>query len=127
MPRYAIGSGQPASSDPASIYRQLHEAVRTRDKGDAKILEQKKVLKSLAVKWLKDGSISKDQRDEIVAMVSYSEVADWRPLIYVIPCGPIAPRVQVVPVRRRASLEPEYIVEDLQFSEFDIIEPMPCR
>ena len=48
MPKYAIGAGQPPSSDPASIYRTLHHAVRTSDAGDQKIAEQKK----LSEHWL---------------------------------------------------------------------------
>jgi hypothetical protein len=126
-PRYAIGSGQAASSDPATIYRQLHQAVSTNDPHDAKIIQQKKILKGLAVKWFKNGSISTDQRDEIVAIVSHSAMADWRPLIYVIPYGPVAARVKSVPRSRRATHEPEYVISDLASSEFHIIEPMPCR
>ena len=127
MPRYAIGSDQPASSDPATIYRQLHNAVKTRDGGDAKIASQKKVLKALASKWEMDGIIDEDQRDEIVAMVSTSEIVDWRPLIFVIPYAAVAKRVRSIDRRKRASHDPEYVVPDLVEGEFHIIEPMPCR
>jgi hypothetical protein len=126
LPRYAIGSVQPASSDPATIYRQLHRAVSTRDAGNEKIASQKKILKALAVKWHKDGAISQDQRDEIVAMITKSELIDWRPLIYVIPYPAVAARVHLVPRPRRASHEPEYILVDLVEEEFHIIEPVPC-
>ncbi len=126
MPRYAIGSGQPASSDPATIYRQLYNAVKTVDRGDVKIASQKKVLKALATKWHSDGILSADQRDEILAMVSGSEIVDWRPLIFVIPYDPVAKRVRSVGRKNRASHDPEYIVPDLFEDEFYIIEPMPC-
>jgi hypothetical protein len=125
LPRYALGASQPASSDPATIYRQLYHAVKTNDGGDAKIASQKKVLRALALQWLEQGAITDDQRDEIVAMVKYSQMADWRPLLYVIPYGPVASRVRAVPRKSRASQEPEYIVEDLVETEFHIIEPMP--
>lgn len=124
--RYAIGAGQPASSDPATIYRQLHQAVRTADAGDAKIASQKKVLRSLAVKWAKDRDISDVTRQEIVAMVGKAAIIDWRPLVYVIPFARVAARVQLVPRERRASHEPEYVIPDLADGEFHIIEPIPC-
>lgn len=126
LPRYAIGAGQAASSDPATIYRQLHHAVKTKDGGDAKIAGQKKVLKALALKWMKDKEISDNDRDEIVAMVAKSDISDWRPLIYVIPFVAVSARVQLVARNRRASLDPEYIIPDLAESEFHIIEPYPC-
>jgi hypothetical protein len=126
LPRYAIGAGLPPSSDPATIYRQLHHAVRTKDQGDNKIIDQKKVLKALALKWFKDNQISADDRDEIIAMVSKSDFLDWKPLLYVIPYGAVAGRAQLVPRGKRASHEPEYILVDLADTEFQIIEPWPC-
>jgi len=126
MPKYAIGAGQPPSSDPASIYRSLHHAVKTGDTGDQKIISQKKTLRALAVKWAKEGSISANQRDDIFAMLKHSQVADFRPLIYVIPFPPVAARVLSVPRLRRASLHPEFIIPDLDVNEFQIVEPVPC-
>ena len=126
LPRYAIGASQPASSDPATIYRDLHAAVRTKDGGCQKIKDQKKVLKALAIKWFKNNEISQVDRDEILAMVSRSDVTDWKPLIYVIPFETVAKRVVLVPRTKRASHEPEYILADLAESEFHIIEPYPC-
>lgn len=126
LPRYAIGAGQPASSDPASIYRQLHHAVRTNDGGDKKIIDQKKVLKALAIKWLANQEISADDRNEILAMVAKSAIIDWKPLIYVIPYGAVTGRAQLVPRKQRASHEPEYVLADIVETEFHIIEPYPC-
>jgi hypothetical protein len=80
----------------------------------------------LAVKWHKAGTISQNDRDDIVAMVTKSDFIDWRPLIYVIPYPTVSARVQLVPLAQRASYEPEYIVPDLVGTEFQIIEPVPC-
>jgi hypothetical protein len=126
LQRYAIGTGQAASSDPATIYRQLYHAVVTKDQADGKITSQKKVLRALAVNWSRAGSITEDDRDEIIAILRKSEVADWRPLIYVIPYAVVATRVKLVPRPLRATLEPEYVVPDLSGEEFHIIEPYPC-
>jgi hypothetical protein len=75
------------------------------------------------VQWFNDGHISKDDQDEIVAIVQSATFSDWRPLIYVIPYSVVANRVLRVPRAKRASHEPEYIVEDLADGEFQIVEP----
>jgi hypothetical protein len=49
--KYGIGAGTPPSSDPASIYRDLHHAVQRNDGHASKITEQKAVLTALAVNW----------------------------------------------------------------------------
>jgi hypothetical protein len=123
--RYTLGFGQPPSSDPCTIYRQLREAVSKRDEHDPKIQAQKATLKALAVEMAKDRKISDDARDEIIALLNASQIADWRPLIYVIPYTPVAARVEAVARSMRASHEPEYIIRDLAVYEFDIIEPIP--
>ncbi len=79
----------------------------------------------LAGAWREAGEIGEEDRDEIVAMVGSATILDWRPLIYVIPFEPVAARVKNVPRAKRASQEPEFIIEDLARSEFEIIEPMP--
>jgi hypothetical protein len=124
--RYALGYGQPPTSDPCTIYRQLREAVIRRDEHDPKIQAQKGTLKALAVDLQLAGTLTEDARDEIVAMVNASQLADWRPLIYVIPYAPVAARAELVPRPKRASHEPEYIIRDLEIAEFDIIEPVQC-
>jgi hypothetical protein len=126
LPRYAVGAGQPASSDPATIYRQLHHAVKTNDNGDAKIISQKKVLKALAISWFRAGAITEAEKDEIVAMVKYATISDWRPLIFVIPYATMRARTRLVPRAQRVTHEPEYIVSDLTVDEFHIVEPIPC-
>jgi len=97
VPRYAIGAGQPASSDPATIYRTLHHAVKSSDGGSEKIRDQRKTLRGLAVAWERAGSITASQRDEIFSMLKHSQISDFRPLIYVIPCPADATRVALVP------------------------------
>ena len=122
LPRYSVGSLVAPSSDPANIYRELNEAVRRSDRHCHKIIEQKLSLTKLAVDWEAAGEIRTDERDEIVYRVDNATFAEWRPLIYIIPRALVQPRIQVVPAARRASLGPEYIIPDLQRSEFDVIE-----
>jgi hypothetical protein len=126
LAKYAIGANQPSSSDPASIYRGLHLAVRSGDAKYDKILSQKKTLKARAVKWANDGLIDNEQRDEIFAMIKHAQIVDFRPLLYVIPYPPVASRVKVVPLPKRSGHQREYVITDLASNEFHIIEPIPC-
>lgn len=121
--KYEIGRDQPASSDPASIYRALKAFQEQPDDHDSKVAEQKKVLPGLAVKYFDDGKISASQRDDIIAIVNAARPSDWSPVIYVIPYAVVASRVQEVPRDRRASHSPEFIVPDLLEHEFDKITP----
>ena len=108
--KYARGAGTPPSSDPASIYRELAEAVRRTDEHCAKILDQKTGLLARAVDWHAAGLITDATRDDITMTVEKAPFSLWRPLLYVIPFAVVAKRVQDVPRDKRASMEPEYII-----------------
>jgi hypothetical protein len=121
--KYALGAGLPPSSDPASIYRDLHHAVQRTDEHNDKIIKQKAVLMALAVDWCNDGHISPEDRDDITAVVNRAPFAEWRPIILVIPFAGVASRVRRASRDDRAGSEPEYIVPDLKEGEFGIVEP----
>jgi hypothetical protein len=76
----------------------------------------------LAIGWEVQGEISTEDKEEIVYMVDNASFDDWRPLLYVIPRLVVQPRIRLVPPGQRASFGPEYIITDLQRSEFDTIE-----
>jgi hypothetical protein len=124
--RYAPGFTQPASSDPATIYRNLLEAVRTSDEHNPDMVRQKTTLSGLALKLSTDGEISFDTAAEIVAYLDAAHISDWKPLIYVIPYAGVRARVEAVPRAERASAEMEYVIPNLGSAEFEIIEPMSC-
>jgi hypothetical protein len=119
---YVRGSLVPPTSNPADIYRDLHDAVQRQDFHNAKIVAQKASLVSRAIEWEKNGDISSNEKDEIIYMVNNSPFQMWRPLLYVIPFEPVRARLQLVPINQRAGFGNEYIIPDLQRSEFDIIE-----
>lgn len=121
--RYSAGAGQPASSDPCSIYRALSRTIAQPDDHDPKINSQRTTLMGLAVTWEASGAISSSDRDDIIATVQRARFPDWRPLIFLIPYAGVAPRVQVVERDRRSSHELDYIIPDLKRTEFEIIEP----
>jgi hypothetical protein len=124
--KYSLGSNTPASSDPASIYRELLDAaIRRPDGHNAKILSQKATILALAVDWCNANYITASERDDITAVVGMVPIDHWRPLLFVIPYAGVAGRVQEVLASQRASMEPEFIIPDLKPSEFGIVELHP--
>jgi hypothetical protein len=120
--KYSLGSGTPPSSDPASIYRDLCDAVRRTDEHNPKINDHIKTLLALAVEWHNGGLITAAKRDDITMIVTKVPFSQWRPLIFVIPYAGVTGRVEEVPRDKRASMEPEYIIRDLRRHEFEIVE-----
>ena len=69
------------------------------------------------------GIITKNEKKEILAIVSKAVVRDFRPLLYVIPYGPVASMLKKVAVAHRAHpLSVEYIIERLPRTMFDVIQ-----
>jgi hypothetical protein len=122
QPGNAPSSSVAASSDPMTIYEQLHRAVQSEDSHDARIKGYKRTFDQLATTWLDSKEITQDQHDEIRAQCKLNSWRMWRPLLYVIPRAPIeaAGRLQLVSVSRRAGPGKEFIVADLAADEFDI-------
>lgn len=113
-----------ATSDPCAIYRDLQSAT-LRPGGDrhcSKIIEQRASFSKLAVQWRDAGRITSDIAEEIIYMANTAEPLLWRPLVYVIPRALVERRMKRVAPDRRASIGVEHIIEDLDRSEFDIIE-----
>ncbi len=72
--------------------------------------------------WEHQGVITTAQKDDILYLVDHASFDLWRPLVYVIPRAPVASRLEEVPMSKRAGVGVEYIIPDLQRTEFDIIE-----
>ena len=122
-PLYSSASLVPPSSDPCALFHRLKDDVKQRDSHSEKIVKQKSSLKARAVKREEDGTITREHKQEIVYYVDEADWSWWRPVIYLIPRGSIADaRVKLVPHARRAGFGPEYIIEDLHGSEFDILD-----
>jgi len=119
---YLSGSLLPASSNPASIYRSLKADVAGGDMHSDKIKSQKASFAKLAVQWETSGEIDRQQKADIIWMVKNVDLSYWRPLIYVIHRPSVQSRLQLVPMKNRAGLAEEFIIPDLQRSEFDLIE-----
>ncbi len=120
---YAPGFKTASSADPANIYKRLVEDIATKDLHSSKIARQKTTLKKLANDWANASEITQKQQEEIVYLVDNASFQEWRPLLFLIPLNLVAERLELVPIERRASGGKEYIIRDLQRSEFEIIEP----
>lgn len=119
----AYGSIVPPTSSPAEIYKNLHEEVRRGDRHSAKISENKAGVLRGATFQNKTGLITADALKEIKALVTQSQIQDYRPLLYVIPFDLVAKLVKEVPVGKRAHpLSWEYTIERLPRNCFDILE-----
>ncbi|UNC15609.1 hypothetical protein FE249_15970 [Acidiphilium multivorum] len=112
------------SSSPQRIYRTLQEDCNHEDRHSALIKGYKKTFRRLAREWLSDGSLNRDQHDEIVASITGNSWRIWRPVLYVIPthCVHGTARLRSVPNTSRAAYGPEMQIKDLERTEFDIIE-----
>lgn len=110
------------TSNPRAIYERLDEAVENHDTHCNKIKDQESTIRELAIEWNQQDIISEDEALDILYMMDEGAFRNWRPLLYVIPTGKVVDRVEYVPFSRRASVGDEWIIEDLDSSEFRIVE-----
>jgi hypothetical protein len=111
------------TSNPRDIYKDLREACNRTDKHNAKIVSTRANYVALAEQWFTANEITSEDREEILHLVGTADFSLWRPMLYVIPRASIDPaRLSLVPMARRASPGPEWIIADLHRSEFDVVE-----
>ena len=76
-----------------------------------------------AVRRHSEGLISRREKLEIETIVQNSSVADFVPLLFIIPFGVVRRVVKPAPVLSRArSSSQEYIVDPLLRHQFDVLE-----
>jgi len=113
----------PPSSSPGDIYLSLHADILGGDLHSAKVDQNRDGIRNGARIKHAAGIITEAQLEDIEKIVNRSSLRDFRPLLYVIPFGPVADRVEAVPLARRASLfHEEYIIERLPRALFEVIE-----
>ncbi len=92
------------------------------DRADPKIEQHKEKLLEVAQQKQARGEITRDQYDAIEYEVSNSETRDFAPFLYLIVRERVKGRTQDVIVQKRANPNSEeYIIEDLDSSEFEMI------
>lgn len=69
------------------------------------------------------GKITENQYQMILYMANKAQLADFRPLLYVIPAHLVMSKLDVVPPNKAANpLGPEYRIFNLLDTEFDVVE-----
>ncbi|MGH6921758.1 MAG: hypothetical protein ACREJ0_29170 [Geminicoccaceae bacterium] len=118
-----VDTAVPPSSSPLAIYRALHEDVKHNDHHSTKIEANRQGLVRGATMKLAAGAIDDLAASEIAEITRLAGVADFRPLLYVIPYALVDGSVRAVPVTQRAHpLSDEFQIESLSRQCFDIIE-----
>src|SRR5215510_13966825 len=107
---YSLGSLVAPSSNPADIYREVRRDIEGGDSHSAKIKGWRASLLGLAIEWEMKGEIQAFEKNEIAYMIDKAPLAQWRPLIYVIPRTLVVSRLQLVAPALRAGLGLEYII-----------------
>lgn len=121
--RGSMASLVPPSSNPVEIYQELGNAVVRNDRHHPKIESIKASYLALSVQWVADGSMTTAQRDELAYLLEHAEMKYWRPMLYLIPRAAVAgPRLKLVHPSKRAGLGLEFIIEDLDSTEFEALE-----
>jgi hypothetical protein len=116
-------SAVPPTSSPFEVYCSLAEEVSRRDRHSKKVEENRAGILRGANAKRQAAVIDEKQEKEIASIVSEAEVADFRPLMYVIPYVGIADRIREPPPEDKAHpLSAEYVIDRLPRSLFDVIE-----
>ncbi|MES2938577.1 MAG: hypothetical protein V4864_12905 [Pseudomonadota bacterium] len=113
----------PPTSSPREIYTNLRKEVEAGDRHSVKIAQNTAGLRRGADIKLKSGAITQAQHDEILDIIAAAQIADFKPLLYIIPAAAAKRLLKSVPVKDRAHMmSEEYIIESLPRSHFDAIE-----
>lgn len=121
QPGFTSASLVAASSNPASIYKELRVGCQKGEKHCSKIRDVRTSLKALAVAWENSGEISESDKQEIILLADDPDPMYWQPLIYVINKDLVHGRLENVPLANRASWGKEFVLKDMKRAEFDII------
>ena len=123
-PHGSAESAVAPSSSPKGIFETLKDDCEREDDHSQLIYGYKKTFSRLAKVWLADGTINKEQFDEIITTVRSKSWKIWRPVLYLIPKENISAsgRLISVPRQKRASIGTELQICDLAVNEFDFIE-----
>ncbi|MDO7848997.1 hypothetical protein Q5H92_21715 [Hymenobacter sp. M29] len=111
------------SSSPHHIYLGYSDSVKSRDRHSDQIERNRRGIKKGAAAMLAEKKITDDDYQRIVFIVDNAEIADFKPMLYVIPANKVHSKLSMVPVSELANpMGEEYRIFDLQDGEFDAIE-----
>jgi hypothetical protein len=120
---YGPHASIPPSASPWEIYKAMREEVRRGDLHSANLERLRKTIADGAGIKLGAGEISQVQHLAIEKILERAAIADFRPVLYVIPYHGVSHLIQEVPVEECAHpLSVEVKIPALPRSLFDIIE-----
>lgn len=113
---------QAGTSDPIERCNRILTAIYSGDCHEHLIDENKKGIRLGALVKKKAGIITKEQEEEIIALLRSAELSDFSPVLYIIPFDRVKDILEVAPDSEKASLTSvEYIIRNLKRCQFDII------
>lgn len=119
----SIDVQMPPSSTPSDICCSLCGDVSQDDVHSLKIQSNRDGIRKGASSKRNAEQITEQELREIDQIVSAAKLADFRPLLYVIPFHLVAEQAKPVPPTDRAHpFSQEYIIKDLLRSSFDVLE-----
>jgi hypothetical protein len=117
-------TGGAPSSSPCELFISLQKDCESEDSHSRLIAHYKKTFRNLAVFWKANNFITSEQKDEIVFQIDSHGWKIWRPQLYII-CRSLiesSNRLIRVAAQDRASTAEEWKIQDLDSSEFEIIQ-----
>ena len=113
----------PPTSNPCEVLQNLAEEVLRGDRHSTRIEQNKVGIRRGAGHQLKERLINRAERKEIDYIIQSAEIAEFRPLLYVMPFANVAGIAARVSVGRRAHpLSSEYIISALPRNMFDVVD-----
>jgi len=114
----------PPTAIPEAIYKTLLREIQNGDRHSSWIRANKVGILRGATRKKAAGVIDEDQEKEIISIVDQAQLADFRPLVFLIPAENVTHRLIKVPPSDRAHpMSIEYRIEDLPRNSFEIIQP----
>lgn len=116
-------TGGAPSSSPCELFILLQKDCDAEDTHSNLIHNYKRTFRKLVSAWAADGTISASDKKDISVEINSNSWNIWRPQLYIICRMIIDPsRLKTVPAKDRAAISGEWKIEDLDSSEFEIIE-----
>lgn len=118
-----ISASPPPTSSPKEIYQALLAEVSRGDRHSAKIASLKAgIVRGAEIRRARS-EISDAQLADIKDIIALAETRDFRPLLFIISYEKVRTLVKSVAVSSRAHpLSPEFQIESLPRSAFDILD-----
>ena len=116
-------ASNPPTSRPLYRYKALQSEVSAGDSHGPYILSQKTgLIKGAGIKYNLN-LITKAHYQEILAIIEYSPITEYKPLIYNIVYTDVEDIAKPVPIKDKATpISEEYVIENLPRKYFDILD-----